>query len=544
MPSIAELLFDAEKGQIHIPEFQRPWVWNKDKVRKLFASLYRRYPVGALVFWPNRTNGELRHSLIDGRQRLTALYSVIRGERPPWMSETPSEFVHPLGFNVVNESFAYLNNTLAADPCWLRVSDAFVVADFLEKFDNTAASTASGGNVSELEVVLRIKRLQDIREVGIEEAKLPENLDIEQAVEVFEILNRAGTPVREADLVIARLSLEWSDVRESLDKAMDRWEERGFRVPAEAVLRCLAAVLSDTVEYGGLHGLKGTQRTPPTKEQLVTGFNQLVGASDDVFTRLRDRLGLSQIKPTVLNRGYVPVVYAAQRLALGKLRQVDLDAMIGWWQLCNLHNHWSSNVRNRLEDAVKALHGGKDVAGLVKLLGKPGRSLAFEPLDFLIKRRPASAEYKLLLTMTKRCGAMNLPSGESLSFDHIGEHVELEAHHIFPKAYLKKQPSIREEQIDQLANIAFVTKKKNLKIGSKSPAEYLGELADDNPENLRSQWIPEDRALWHSGAYLKFLEERSRLLADQANDFLRGLLGDEAWEAVTNRVDTARSKQK
>ncbi|MXV88279.1 MAG: DUF262 domain-containing protein, partial [Acidimicrobiales bacterium] len=38
MPSIAELLFDAEKGQIHIPDFQRPWVWNKDKVRKLVAS--------------------------------------------------------------------------------------------------------------------------------------------------------------------------------------------------------------------------------------------------------------------------------------------------------------------------------------------------------------------------------------------------------------------------------------------------------------------------------------------------------------------------
>ena len=42
MPSVAELLFDAEKGQIHIPDFQRPWVWNKNQVRDLFTSLYRR----------------------------------------------------------------------------------------------------------------------------------------------------------------------------------------------------------------------------------------------------------------------------------------------------------------------------------------------------------------------------------------------------------------------------------------------------------------------------------------------------------------------
>ena len=94
---------------------------------------------------------------------------------------------------------------------------------------------------------------------------------------------------------------------------------------------------------------------------------------------------------------------------------------------------------------------------------------------------------------------------------------------------------MREEEIDQLANIAFITKKKNLKIGSKSPTEYLGELADGNLENLRSQWIPTDRALWHPSAYGRFLDQRSRLLAKQANEFLRGLLGDEAWEAARNR---------
>lgn len=535
MPSIAELLFDAEKGQIHIPDFQRPWVWNKDKVRKLFTSLYRRYPVGAMVFWPNRTNGDQRHSLIDGRQRLTALYHVIQGQRAPWMRETPNEFAQPLGFNVVDEEFAYLNDKLAEDERWLNVSDAFVVADFVERFDSAAASSASGGRVSHAAVVQRIARLQAIRETRINKEMLPENLDIERAVEVFEILNRAGTPVREADLVVARLSLVWTGVRDVLDKAMGRWEDSGFRVPTEAVLRCLAAVVADTVDYGGLYGTKGSRRPPPTARQLVAGFDQLVAATDEVLTKLRGRLGLSQVKPSVLNRGYVPVVYAAQRYAAGNLDQIDLDAMIGWWQLSNLHNHWSSDVRNRLEYAVNALRNGADTAELIKLLGKQGRSLVLTPVDFRTKRKPSSAEYRLLLTMTKRCGAMDLPSGESLSFDHIGEHVELEAHHIFPTAYLRKQSGVREEEIDQLANIAFITKKKNLKIGKKSPAEYLGELADENLENLRSQWVPADPTLWRPSAYSRFLEQRSRLLAEQANAFLRGLLGAEAWEAAKYR---------
>ena len=535
MPSIAELLFDAEKGQIHIPDFQRPWVWNKNQVRELFTSLYRRYPVGAMVFWPNRTNGNQRHSLIDGRQRLTALYNVIRGQQPPWMREIPTEFSQPLGFNVVDERFGYLSDKLAADPCWVNVSEAFVVTDFLERFDSEAASAASGGSVSHAAVVERIARLRDIPQRTINKEVLPENLDIDRAVDVFQILNRAGTKVRESDLVVARLSLVWREVRESLDKAKDRWEESGFRVPTEAVLRCLSAVVADTVDYKGLYEPKREPETSPTMRELIAGFDELVSATDVVLTKLRDRLGLSQVKPTVLNRGYVPVVFAAQRRAAGELPQVDIDAMIGWWQLSDVHSHWSSDVRNRLKYAIDALRGGADAAELIDLLGKPGRSLALQPVDFLTKRKPTSAEYKLLLTMTKRCGAMDLPSGESLSFDHIGENVELEAHHIFPRAYLAKQSGVRDEEIDQLANIAFITKKKNLKIGSKSPAEYLGELADDNLDNLRSQWIPTDRSLWRPSAYSRFLEQRSQLLAEQANEFLRTLLGDEAWEAAKNR---------
>lgn len=380
---------------------------------------------------------------------------------------------------------------------------------------------------------MRITRLRDITQTQINREVLPENLDIDRAVDVFEILNRAGTKVRESDLVVARLSLAWPEVRESLDKAMDRWEGAGFRVPAEAVLLCLSAVVADTVNFTGLYGRDGEE--PPTAEKLVMCFEQLVSATDVVLTRLRGKLGLSQSKPTELNRGYVPVVYAAQQFATGELSQVDLDAMIGWWQLSNVHRHWSSDVRNRLDEAISALCVGDGAAELIDLLGKPGRSLALQPVDFLTKRKPASAEYKLLFTMTKRCGAMDLPSGESLSFDHIGENVELEAHHIFPKAYLSKQRDVRDEEIDQLANIAFITKKKNLKIGSKSPAEYLGELADDNLDNLRSQWIPTDRSLWRPSAYSRFLEQRSQLLARQANEFLRGLLGDEAWEAAKNR---------
>jgi uncharacterized protein with ParB-like and HNH nuclease domain len=76
-------------GEIGLPDIQRPFVWNNAKVRDLFDSMYKGYPVGYLLFWQNafaessRTIGTdtkqkpPRLVIVDGQQRLTSLYAVI-----------------------------------------------------------------------------------------------------------------------------------------------------------------------------------------------------------------------------------------------------------------------------------------------------------------------------------------------------------------------------------------------------------------------------------------------------------------------------------
>ncbi|MDR4499102.1 MAG: DUF262 domain-containing protein [Candidatus Scalindua sp.] len=71
-------------GEIGLPDIQRPFVWKNAKVRDLFDSMYRGYPVGYLLFWQNaladsaRTIGieqaeAPRLVIVDGQQRLTSL---------------------------------------------------------------------------------------------------------------------------------------------------------------------------------------------------------------------------------------------------------------------------------------------------------------------------------------------------------------------------------------------------------------------------------------------------------------------------------------
>jgi hypothetical protein len=89
--SIASLMSDIEREVIALPDLQRPFVWEDTKVRDLLDSLFVGFPVGTLVFWHTSNDKDARALgaerpglrattlVIDGQQRLTSLYAVMRG---------------------------------------------------------------------------------------------------------------------------------------------------------------------------------------------------------------------------------------------------------------------------------------------------------------------------------------------------------------------------------------------------------------------------------------------------------------------------------
>ncbi|WP_237210968.1 DUF262 domain-containing protein [Rhodococcus ruber] len=90
---LQELLVDCEKGKLQLPDFQRSWVWDEERIRSLIASVSRAFPVGALMTLetgggiefkprviegaPEKANEQSPESLLlDGQQRMTSLYQV------------------------------------------------------------------------------------------------------------------------------------------------------------------------------------------------------------------------------------------------------------------------------------------------------------------------------------------------------------------------------------------------------------------------------------------------------------------------------------
>jgi len=88
---IETILDQIDLGAMALPEFQRGYVWNRDQVRGLMYSLYRKHPVGSLLVWVTKTeNADARGDqtltpgsvklLLDGQQRITSLYGLMRGK--------------------------------------------------------------------------------------------------------------------------------------------------------------------------------------------------------------------------------------------------------------------------------------------------------------------------------------------------------------------------------------------------------------------------------------------------------------------------------
>lgn len=90
--TLKSLLESCQSGEIQLPDFQRSWVWDDERIRSLIASISDSFPVGALMtlqtggdvnFKPRMIQGAPPTQkvpsalLLDGQQRMTSLYQTL-----------------------------------------------------------------------------------------------------------------------------------------------------------------------------------------------------------------------------------------------------------------------------------------------------------------------------------------------------------------------------------------------------------------------------------------------------------------------------------
>jgi len=125
----------------------------------------------------------------------------------------------------------------------------------------------------------------------------------------------------------------------------------------------------------------------------------------------------------------------------------------------------------------------------------------------------------------KAAGAKDWYSGLGLSLTHQGKLHFVQWHHILPKSLLKTY-GYETGEINEIANMAFITGQTNRRISNKEATGYLADIVSkQGAATLESQCVPTDPELWSIDRYKDFLNYRRQTLADQMNVFIQSKAG-------------------
>ena len=237
--TFAQVTFDLDTlvnniatGQIGLPDIQRPFVWPNVKVRDLFDSMYRGYPVGYLLFWANglaaghKTIGMDAKQLspnvviVDGQQRLTSLYAVIKGV-PVVRSNFKSERIR-IAFNPVEEKFEVTSAAIERDrsfihdisELWSKESDLFQVAD---DYLTGLRSVRDVPNDELRRIRASIAKLQGLLKFPFTALQLSADTSEEDVAEVFVRINSQGKTLNQSDFILTLMSVFWDEGRKALE---------------------------------------------------------------------------------------------------------------------------------------------------------------------------------------------------------------------------------------------------------------------------------------------------------------------------------------
>lgn len=541
-------------GRYGLPEFQRTFVWDNDRVLGLWDSLYQGFPVGQIMLWspdavdfPMRSFGreqkELaganRISVIDGQQRLTALYLVLTGSIP-------------LRFDLENQRFTFntgpndLRLDILRDAAGAPIEFSKAAGkQYFYQHASPAQKDSYGERINWLNNILAQREMPSQKIVGSAYSTV---------LDVFKRLNRQGELLNEAQLTMAGVSQRWPGVfRKTYDVLRRLNTEMGFDQAEDPTFVFQVWTAVHTGQHLVKHlapepGLRSKYLKLATAHAYEASWQKSVTGLEFLIEIMRAELDLTNFK---FVKAYYPLAVAAHYLATHPTPSAAERSALVRWLILGLvsgrynqraQSKYSTDIRNTSEGApLKQLfHHGREPLDPDKV------SVAILELNALLGANFRSSAVTLLYMLARRLGAVDwfehkvkvgapLPGSTAWQFHHIFPNDTFEGERsLLNNEYeealsdgneeaateVKKKIEALEARIDSLGNLAFLIPATNQSISNRQPADYLAEIAT-TPEGraaLEAQLIPLNPKLWKHSAFEDFLRARCELIAAKARE--------------------------
>lgn len=569
--NVGSLIEYIEMGDIGLPDIQRPFVWKNAKVRDLFDSMYRGYPVGYLLFWKNAFTDGLKQIgeehkqktpnllVVDGQQRLTSLYAVIQGI--PVLKKNYSKEQIQVAFNPLLEKFEVSDAAIRKDASYLdNISQVWneglfkVVGGYLERL-----STSRDVSDEEKEQVeTAITRLHELKSFPFTALELSANIDEEQVAEVFVRINSKGTPLNQADFILTLMSVFWDEGRKELEEFCRRARKPStgdaspfnhyMKPDPDELLRVSVGLGFKRARLRNVYSIlrgKDLETKQFSEERRDAQFEVLKAAQarttnltywHDFFLAIRQAgyLGGREIT-SANNLIFAYILYLIGRTEYHVEERVLRRVIARYFFMSTLTGRYTGSPESDMEFDLARFRGVENPDEFVSILdgicdntltgdfwsitlpGELATSASWSPTLYAYYAALALLNATALFSKQKVSDLLE-PSVHSTK-------KAAERHHLFPKAYLKSIGITETRDINQIANYALMEWHDNIMVSDQPPSGYVPALQEQiDPGELQQMYywhaLPDG---WEQMAYDKFLLRRRELMAKVIADAFEGL---------------------
>ncbi|MCC6918109.1 MAG: DUF262 domain-containing protein [Alphaproteobacteria bacterium] len=591
--SLHTLIGHLREGRYVIPDFQREFEWRPGDIRDLMRSIFLDYYIGSLLLWKGKAEnfkalscepvygyrgvGKPEHIVLDGQQRLTAMYYAFTApDKPlPNRSNRYVYFVHVDKFmaDEHDEAFDYEQLTkkwskLLTDksaqyeshlfPLSVVGEPGWALPNWVQGYEahwrakrQRAEESQTGEQPTKAAALAQMHAdnaaqfgeiLQGITgQYQISYNELDKDLEIDKVCDIFTQINSRGVRLDVFDLANALLKPEdiklkamWREAEPRLDY-FDTEKMNVYILQVMSILR--QTYCSPKYLYFMLPGhpkpirdSDGTRRKEilvPDKQDFEKRWNNAVGALEDAIKVLRHPQEYGVISSSFLPYVSILAVFAALRAHARTLPPpLQLDARRKF-----RHWYWASVFTNRYSGSVESTSARdfldvktwfEDDASEPALIGEFARR--FRALDLRKETKRGTSVYNGIFNLFVLQGARDWMTGD------VPQYGDLDDHHIVPASWGKAnlKGSIHGSILNRTPLIANTN--RNV-IGSRLPNAYLPELMKASGEAtvraiLESHFITSIafdillREPFGPEDFEAFISERQRTIQDAIENLL------------------------
>jgi hypothetical protein len=518
---ISDILKDIHQGANQLPDFQRGWVWDDDRIRALIASITNSYPVGALMFLEYggdtvrfkyrpftgaTTDCKPEILVLDGQQRLTSIYGAMFCKNAVLTKTDKNKEIKRFYYLDIEKC---LSSTTDREEAVISIPEDKKVVGIFGREVTLDLSTrekefgqhmfplniaydpiASGAWMDDYreyhnydKTILQRLRLFNaeiltvIQSYKVPVITLDKNTPKEAVCQVFENVNTGGVSLTVFELVTASFAAENFELRKDWDARHERFTEITDLLSDVSSTDFLTAITLLSRYY--IRKAGGEAISCKKKDVLaveLTDYQKYADPLTEGFIKAAHFLKEQRIFAAR------DLPYTTQLIPMSVLFTIldsrahdnTVKSKISRWFWCGVFGEMygganETRYANDVTGVTEWVDGGTEPDTVTRAY--------FQALRLLSLQTRLSAAYKGIMALILKAGAVDFISGTDMGYTNFTEQA-VDIHHIFPRAFCESR--YKREQWNSIVNKTPLTAHTNRTVGGAAPSSYLRKIESDD----------------------------------------------------------------